>query len=166
VTTAEGWELPWDDPAVAEEVGRALGHPVSLVRSAVGVHDAAPIHLLTTASLPAAQAWVAGEEIDRRRFRANVIVELDEPEPFAEAGWVGAALALGDSGPVLQVVSPTERCAITTFDPDTLERDNRVLAGLACERENLFGIYARVARPGWARVGDAVTLAATPAALT
>jgi hypothetical protein len=29
------------------------------------------------------------------------------------------------------VVSPTERCAITTFDPDTLERDNRVLAGLA-----------------------------------
>ncbi len=79
-----------------------------------------------------------------------MIVELDEPEPFAEAGWVGADLALGDDGPVLRVVSPTERCAITTFDPDTLERDNRVLAGLARERENLFGVYARVARPGWA----------------
>jgi uncharacterized protein len=166
VTTPEGWELPWDDPGLADELGRALGYPVSLVRSAMGVHDAAPVHLLTTSSLTAAEEWVGGEQIDRRRFRANVIVELDEPEPFAEAGWVGRALALGDDGPVLQVVSPTERCAVTTFDPDTLERDNRVLAGLARDRENLFGVYARVSRPGWARVGAPVTVAASPAALT
>jgi uncharacterized protein YcbX len=165
VTTPEGWELPWDDPGVADEVARAVGHPVSLVRSAMGVHDAAPVHLLTSASLTAAQAWVGGEEIDRRRFRANLVLELDDPEPFAEAGWVGSSLALGDGGPVLQVVSPTERCAITTFDPDTLERDNRVLAGLARDRENLFGVYARVARPGWARVGATVTLATSPAGL-
>jgi uncharacterized protein len=166
VSTPEGWELAWDDPALAEEVGRAVGHPVTLARSAVGVHDAAPIHLLTSASLTAAQSWVEGEEIDRRRFRANVVLELDAPEPFAEAGWVGASLALGEGGPVLRVVSPTERCAITTFDPDTLERDNRVLAGLARDRENLFGVYARVARPGWTRVGAPVTLAAVPAGLT
>lgn len=166
VTTPEGWELPWDDPELAAEVGRALDRPVSLVRSAVGVHDAAPVHLLTSSSLTAAQGWVDGEEIDRRRFRANVIVELDDPEPFAEAGWVGRALALGDDGPVLQVVSPTERCAITTFDPDTLERDNRVLAGLARERENLFGVYARVARPGWVRVGATVSLVTAPAHAT
>ena len=138
---------------------------MTLGRSAVGVHDAAPVHLLTTASLTAAQDWVGGEEIDRRRFRANVIVELDDPEPFAEAGWVGRALALGADGPVLSVVSPTERCAITTFDPDTLERDTRVLAGLARARENLFGVYARVARPGWAQVGAPVALVASPASL-
>jgi uncharacterized protein YcbX len=166
VTTPEGWELPWDDPAVAEEAGRAVGRPVTLARSAVGIHDAAPVHLITTASLGAAEGWVGGEEIDRRRFRANLVLELDEPEPFAEAAWVGAALAVGEGGPLLRVVSPTERCAITTYDPDTLERDNRVLAGLARDRENLFGVYARVARPGWARVGAAVTLARVPAGLT
>jgi len=166
VTTPEGWELPWDDPGVVDELGRALGHPVTLARSALGVHDAAPVHLLTTASLTAAQEWVGGEEIDRRRFRANVIVELDDPEPFAEAGWVGRALVLGAGGPVLSVVSPTERCAITTFDPDSLERDTRVLAGLARARENLFGVYARVARPGWAWVGAPVMLRETTAALT
>ena len=166
VTTAEGWELPWDDPGVADEIGRALGYPVALVTSAVGVHDAAPVHLLTTSSLTAAQDWVGGEEIDRRRFRANVLVELDDAEPFAEAAWVGRALALGEGGPVLQIVSPTERCAVTTFDPDTLERDNRVLAGLARDRENLYGVYARVAKPGWARVGAPVTLTAASAALT
>lgn len=166
VTTPEGWELPWDDPGVADEVGRALGTPVALARGGAGIHDAAPVHLLTGASLAAAESWVDGEEIDRRRFRANVVVELDDPEPFAEAGWVGSELRLGDAGPALRVVSPTERCAITTFDPDTLERDNRVLAGLARERENLFGVYARVSRPGWVRVGAPVTLAAAPTALT
>lgn len=166
VTTPEGWELAWDDPGVADEVGRALGYPVGLVRSAMGVHDAAPVHVLTSASLAAAQDWVGGEEVDRRRFRANVIVELDDPEPFAEAGWPGRALALGPGGPVLQVVSPTERCAVTTFDPDTLERDNRVLAGLARARENLFGVYARVARPGWVQVGASITFALPRAALT
>jgi uncharacterized protein len=166
VTTPEGWELTWDDPAVAGEVARALGYRVTLVRSALGVHDAAPIHMLTSASLTAAQEWVGGEEIDRRRFRANVVVELDEPEPFAEVGWVGRSLALGADGPVLNVVSPTERCAVTTFDPDTLERDNRVLAGVARSRENLFGVYARVARPGWARVGATVSLVGARVTLT
>ena len=56
------------------------------------------------------------------------------------------------------MISPTERCAITTLDPDTLERDNRVLAGLARERENLFGVYARVVRAGWAEVGGPIAL--------
>ena len=45
---------------------RALGYGVSLVRSALGVHDAAPVHLLTSASLTAAQ------ELGRRRRRSTV----------------------------------------------------------------------------------------------
>ena len=166
VSTPEGWELDWDDPALAAEVGRAIGADVALVRSAVGVHDAAPVHLISTASLAAAEAWLEGDELDRRRFRANVILELDDPVAFAELGWIGRSLRLGEDGPVLTVVSPTERCAITTFEPDTLQRDNRVLAGLARERENLFGVYARVARAGWVEVGAPVTLAPAGAALT
>ena len=156
VTTPSGWELDPDDPALSRELAELVGRPVRVVRSAVGVHDAAPIHLVSTSSLAAVGDWLAGEEVDRRRFRANVVIELDDPEPFAEMGWVGAVLELGDGGPVIEVVSPTERCAVTTFDPDTLERDNRVLAGLARERENLFGVYAQVRRPGWAEVGAPV----------
>ena len=160
VSTPEGWELPWNDPALAAEVGRAIGQSVSLLSSPVGMHDAAPVHLVSTASLAAVGAWQEIDEADRRRFRANVVVELEGEEPFGEDAWVGTALRLGDDGPVLQVVSPTERCAITTFDPDTLERDNRVLAGLARERENLFGVYARVVRAGWAEVGAPVRVVA------
>jgi uncharacterized protein YcbX len=160
VLTPEGWELAWDDPSLAAEVSRAIGQDVTLLRSAVGMQDAAPVHLVSTASLAAVGAWQEVEEADRRRFRANVVVELEGDDAFGEDLWTGAALRLGDEGPVLQVISPTERCAITTFDPDTLERDNRVLAGLARERENLFGLYARVARPGWAEVGAPVRIVA------
>ncbi len=156
VTTPSGFELDPHDPALARELSELVGRPVRVVRSAVGVHDAAPVHLLSTSSLAAVGEWLAGEEVDVRRFRANVVVELERPEPFAEMAWTGALVELGAGGPVLEVVSPTERCAVTTFDPDTLERDNRVLAGLARERENLFGVYARVRRPGWAEVGATV----------
>ena len=162
VTTPSGLELAWDDPGVAEELSIAIGRPARLVRSAVGIHDAAPLHIVSTSSLAAAADWTDGE-IDRRRFRANIVVELDRPEPFAESDWMGTTLDLGPGGPLIEVVSPTERCAITTFDPDTLERDNRVLAGLARERENLFGVYARVVRAGWAEVGRSIVLAATAA---
>jgi uncharacterized protein YcbX len=156
VTTPSGFELAPDDPGLARELSDLLGRRVGMAHSAVGVHDAAPVHLVSTSSLAAVGEWIGGEEVDRRRFRANVVVELERPEPFGEMGWVGARLELGEDGPVLEVVSPTERCAVTTFDPDTLERDNRILAGLARERENLFGVYARVRRPGWAEVGAPV----------
>jgi uncharacterized protein len=157
VALPEGGEVAWDDPALAASLSAALRQPVTLAHSAMGVHDAAPVHLVTTASLAAAGGWLDGE-IDRRRFRANLIVETEAGRAFEEAGWMGAALAFGDGGPVLQVVSPTERCAVTTFDPDTMERDPRVLAALTRERENLFGVYARVRRPGWVAVGDDVRL--------
>ena len=165
VTTPAGDERFWDDPLLAEELGASLGRRVRLAASPIGIHDAAPVHLVTTASLATAAGWLEGE-IDRRRFRANVIVELDEPEPFAEADWLGETLALGDDGPLVRVVSPTERCVVTTYDPDTLDRDKRIQAALARERDNFFGVYASVVRPGWLRVGAAVHRAGSGVALT
>lgn len=159
VVTPDGRELEPADRALSSELSELAGRPVSLIRSAIGAHDAAPVHLLAAASLAAVGEWIGGEEVDRRRFRANVVIETDDPEPFPEAGWLGALLQLGEGGPIVEVISPTERCAVTTFDPDTLERDNRVLAGLARERDNLFGVYARVRRPGWAEVGATVRVA-------
>jgi uncharacterized protein YcbX len=161
VITPEGWELAWDDPAVARELSDALGRAAVIVRNPVGVHDVAPAHVVSTGSLAAARDWVEGEEIDRRRFRANVILDLETREPFAEDAWVGGAIELGKGGPVLEVISPTERCVMTTFDPDTVARDNRVLAGLARTRDNLFGVYARVRRPGWVEVGASARVCAT-----
>ena len=98
--------------------------------------------------------WV-GQELDVARFRPNIVVELDGDDgAFAEADWVGQDIEVGQA--VLRIVSPTERCVVTTIDPDTLDRDRAVLAELARRRDNLFGVYGQVVRPGWVRVGDPV----------
>lgn len=155
----EGAPYAPDDPALGAVLSAALGRPAAMARSSGAVHDAAALHLITTASLEAMADWVGDPELDRRRFRANVIVETEAGEPFGEAAWIGRRLALGGDGPLIEIVSPTERCAVTTFDPDTLERNTDVLANIATRRENLFGVYATVLRPGWARVGAPVLAA-------
>ena len=147
------------DPALGAALADALGSAATMARSAGAVHDAAPLHILTTASLAALADWVGDPELDRRRFRANVVIEAEGGEPFAETAWIGRTLELGSGGPQLEVVAPTERCAVTTFDPDTLERTSAVLGAIAARRENLFGVYAKVLRPGWARVGETVLTA-------
>ena len=160
VTTPDGAELAVDDAALGPVLTAALGREAQMARSPVGVFDAAPLHIVTDASVRRIAEWTE-RELDCRRFRPNIVVELEVPDPFAEAGWVGGFVAFGD-GAVAGVVSPTERCAVTTLDPDTLERDNGVLATLANRRENLFGVYAEVARPGWVHVGDPVHLVRAP----
>ncbi len=158
VTTPDESVHAWDDPALAERLGEEFGQDIHMVRSPASVHDAAPVHIITTASLGAASDWTPGEEMDVRRFRPNVVIDMDGLDAFTEAAWPGLSVEVGDDGPALMIVSPTERCAVTTFDPDTLERDNRVLKGLAADRENLFGVYAVVSRPGWLRVGAEVRI--------
>jgi MOSC domain-containing protein len=154
VETPEGLVLDADDPMLARLLGDHLDREVRVLRATVGFHDAAAVHLVTDASLAALEELTGLPLLDRRRFRANVIVELADPLPFAEADWPGRELALGPA--LVGVLAPTERCAVTTFDPDTLARDTGVLAALARERDNLFGVYAQVMRPGWVRVGDPV----------
>jgi uncharacterized protein YcbX len=153
VETPDGLVLDAGDPMLARILRDHLDLDVRVLRATVGFHDAAAVHLVTDNSLTALEE-LAGQPLDRRRFRANVVVELAEPLPFAEASWPGRELALGSA--VIGVLAPTERCAVTTFDPDTLVRDTGVLAALACERDNLFGVYAQVMRPGWVQVGDPV----------
>lgn len=151
VRVPDGRELDIDDSDVRAAACIALEEMVEVGRQPMGVFDAAVIHLITDASLRQIDAWL-GEQVDPRRFRPNIVLELDDTEPFAEAAWVGRRLVV-DDGPTLEIVSPTERCAVTTFDPDTVERDKRVLFHLATERENLFGVYARVVTSGWITVG-------------
>jgi uncharacterized protein len=160
VETPDGGVLPWGDPALADSIrdrlGREPADPVALVRAPMAIHDAAPVHVVTEASIARMSEWL-GNDVDRRRFRANAVVETDDELAFTEAGWPGHRIRLGDDAEI-EVVIGTERCAVTTWDPDTIERDTRVLATIARERDNFFGVYCRVTRPGWVAVGDLVTI--------
>lgn len=160
VETPSGEVLTWGDPALATHITRELGREavdeVALVRSPMAIHDAAPVHVVTEASIRQMSEWL-GIDVDRRRFRANVVVEADDDLPFTEAAWPGHRIRFGDDAEI-EVVIDTERCAVTTWDPDTVERDTRVLAAIARERNNFFGVYCRVSRPGWVAVGDPVRI--------
>jgi len=153
VTLPDGQVVPVGDDVLYAALRDAVGADVSIAESPMGIFDAAPLHLLGEPSI-VALGEAAGMELDRRRFRANVLVEPDSGEPFGEDDWIGCRLTIGEA--LVEVVVNTERCAVTTIDPDTGERHPDVLRALAKTRENLFGVYARVLRPGWVATGDPI----------
>jgi uncharacterized protein YcbX len=77
-----------------------------------------------------------------------------------EDGWDGRLLRVGEA--VLRVGGPVPRCAVTTRDPDTGERDLDVLRLITSYRgvrdgEAIdFGVYGTVEQPGRVRLGAAV----------
>lgn len=154
-TVVEG---PWE--GLLSEIA---GEPVRLVR-ADRLDDVAvaPATLVSDGSL-ARLADVAGvESLDARRFR--MLFELAGCRAHEEDEWEGALLSVGDA--VVRVGTGVDRCAVTTRDPETAERDLdtlRLLADYRGRRERdgavIFGVYATVERPGRVRIGDAVELA-------
>ncbi len=157
VVTPGGRGFTVDDAELTEELTGALGldAPAVLDRTPMAFVDAAPLHILGEPSL-AALGDSVGIDLDRRRFRANILVEPAGGAPFAEDTWIGRRLTIGEA--TIEVIVNTERCVVTTLDPDTTERDPRILKTLATTRENLFGVYARVLRPGWIATGDPIRM--------
>src|SRR3989442_428915 len=102
----------------------------------------------------------AGDAVDGRRFR--MLFTLAGCEAHEEDGWNGRLLRVGDA--VLRAGGPIERCAVTTRDPDTGERDLDTLRlirdyrGVSDRQAVDFGVYADVVEPGRVRTGDPVEL--------
>ena len=121
--------------------------------------DLAAIHLLTTATLEHCAAARPDLDWDVRRFRPNVVIDVDAP-PFAEDGWTGRRLGVG--GAVLTVLMPTVRCAMPLrAQPGGLERQAALFTALSelnTVNPNHFGVYVQVLTPGTVAEGDAVTL--------
>jgi|SRR5215210_4143034 len=147
----------------AEALSRFTGHQLRLVhadRPGGGVdRGRGQISLVSEASLAelGRRAGLDGP-IDGRRFR--MLVGVRGTGPHEEDEWIGRPLRLGDS--LVRLLGPVARCAITTRNPDTGERDFdtlRAIAGYRGLRDRAgidFGVYGEVAEPGRVRVGDAV----------
>jgi uncharacterized protein YcbX len=59
---------------------------------------------------------------------------------------------------VLAVHEVRQRCVMTTFDPDTLQQDPRVLRRIVKELGGRLGLDCAVVRAGRVRVGDPIEL--------
>lgn len=95
--------------------------------------------------------------IDVRRFRPNVVVQLEGEEGFVESGWVGRELRLGDEV-ALEITDHCPRCVMTTLAQAGLPKDNGILRTVARENDVHVGVYAKVLRGGAVREGDHVGL--------
>ncbi|HLL24003.1 MAG TPA: MOSC N-terminal beta barrel domain-containing protein [Kofleriaceae bacterium] len=109
--------------------------------------DAMTLHVVTTASLGT---------FDRRRFRANIVVDTGDARGYLEQTWSGATLAAGAMEALIEC--PTPRCSMPTRAQPDVPADKTVLKTLARDADRCLGAYASVARSGALRVGDEVTL--------
>lgn len=144
----------WDDPGLPAALSADLGVAVG-VSPRGGYSDLASSVLVTTTATHAAVERELGRPLDPGRWRTNVVLDLDAPA-FAETGWEGGTLAVGDA--VLRLLHPCRRCTIPTWEPDGSARAPEVLLWLLRHTGQVFGINARVEREGRLHRGDAAVV--------
>ena len=148
------------------------GRPVLLVRcdrpggtriKAGETHVRNAISLVSDGSLAELARQLGVPSVDGRRFR--MLIEVEGAAAHEEDAWIGGQVAIGSA--VLSIMKPDARCAITTQDPDTGERDLDTLRTILRyrgfragdpEHKIDFGVLGEVAVPGRIAVGDAVTV--------
>ncbi len=119
--------------------------------------DAFPILVVTDRSLATLAGLAPGSDFDVRRFRPNIVVELDENDgDFPEQSWIGHSLRVGEVE--LEVTAACPRCVMVTRDFGDLPADRNVLRTVVREADQNLGVYANVTTPGTLSVGAAVTL--------
>ncbi|AZO27099.1 MULTISPECIES: MOSC domain-containing protein [Mesorhizobium] len=112
----------------------------------------APIHLLTTASLARLKALHPEGVPDPRRFRPNIVVDMDPVEgSFPETEWIGRKLAVGDL--LLTVSEPCRRCGFTIIAQDGFDNDPGILRNLVRYNAHNIGVYCTVDRPARVETG-------------
>lgn len=122
--------------------------------------DLATVHVLTTASLRAAErlhpdgAWLVD------RFRPTVLVEA-AGDGFVDDGWVGGRLRFGTVE--ISVDLPTMRCVMTTRAQPGLARDLQIVKTVNHHHDGNLGLYCSIVTPGEAALGDDVVHLPGPA---
>lgn len=158
VETSDGKTIAIDDPALIENLRENLdeSHKLTLLRSDKAITDCRPLSIFAVQT-----AKKLGEEtgvaVDKRRFRANVYVDLTNADGFAEDQFVGKTLRIG-SIVTVAVLQRDARCMMITLDPDTAEKSPAILKAVAQAHEGMAGVYGAVLMEGIIRKGDSVEL--------
>ena len=156
VETPDEQTLAIDDPALIDMLRTNIDqkHQLTLMRSERAMTDCRPVSIFSLQS-----ARQLGEEtgtpIDKRRFRANVYVDLASAQGFAENEFVGRSVRIGPKV-VVTVLERDARCVMITLDPDTGEKTPSILKKVAQAHEGMAGVYGAVLVEGTLHKGDPV----------
>ena len=158
VETPDGRTLAIDDPALTDVVRAGIDqkHQLTLMRSERAMTDCRPFSMF---SLQSARqlAEETGTPMDKRRFRANVYVDLTSAQGFAENDFVGRSLRIGPKA-VVTILERDPRCMMITLDPDTGEKTPAILKKVAQAHDGMAGVYGAVIVEGMLHKGDSVEL--------
>jgi len=140
VETPDGETLAIDNPGLIDRLRRSIDqkHHLTLLRSERAMTDCRPVSIF---SLQSARqlAEETGTAMDKRRFRANVYVDLG-------------------SASVVSILERDPRCVMITLDPDTGAVAPAVLKKVAQAHDGMAGVYGAVLVEGMLHKGDPVEL--------
>lgn len=120
--------------------------------------DAAPVHVLTTATLNRLRELHLQGRFESRRFRPNIVIDTANGETgFVESSWIGRTLTIRNTVR-LSITGPCPRCVMTTLAQGDLPRDVGILRTAAQHNQGHVGVYASVLQGGIVRRGDSVSL--------
>jgi uncharacterized protein len=161
VRTPDGKDMPIFGEELAADVARRYGAPVEMMQMKHGIFDDATISVIASDTIREI-GRLAGQNLDVRRFRPNVVVRLLRSVPFQEDEWLGGVLSFGkeDAAPAVTVTMRDLRCSMVNLDPDTARPAPEVMKAIVRANENNAGIYGTVTRVGRLAVGQKVTLSA------
>ena len=156
VETPNGKTIAIDDPDLIDMLRTDIDqkHQLTLMRSERALTDCRPVSVF---SLQSARqlAEETGVPIDKRRFRANVYVDLTSAQGFAENDFVGRSLRIGPKV-IVTILERDARCVMITIDPDTTEKTPAILKKVAQAHEGMAGVYGAVMVEGMLHKGDSV----------
>jgi len=156
VVTPSGAVVAIDDPALMEMLKEGLRgeNHLTLVRSDRALTDCRPISLISLQTVRQIEKEL-GIPMDKRRFRANIYLDLTSDYGFAEDALVGRKLRIG-SRAVMAVLERDPRCKMISLDPDTSEHNPDILRQVAQAHDAFAGVYCAVLVEGILTKGDSI----------
>jgi uncharacterized protein YcbX len=158
VETPAGERLAIDDPRLISLVRNGLSqrHDLTLLRSDRAMTDCRPVSIFSIQTV-GQLSNETGIDMDKRRFRANIYIELDSGEPFGEDNFVGRTWGVGAKARIA-ILERDPRCKMITLDPGTAHSNPEVLRRLARNHEGKAGVYGAVLVEGTIRPGDPIAV--------
>ena len=159
VKTPSGKHLPVDSDELLEEITQLYGDEAHLMQHWGGFFDSMDISLLTQKTVQSLSQMI-GDDLDVRRFRANIVIESFEGRKFPEDKWVGKTLVFGARRNSARIRANRKdlRCMVVNLDPETAKQNPKILKEIVNQRKNYAGVYGTTLWPGSIKVGDTVYL--------
>jgi uncharacterized protein YcbX len=158
VETPAGEKLAIDDPGLIDRLREGIRdrHQLTLLRSDRAMTDCRPISLFSIQMVRQLGEEI-GVNLDKRRFRANIYLDLAPGSALGENDFVGHTFQIGNKV-VVAVTDRDPRCKMITLDPDTAQANPEVMRNVARAHDGKAGVYGAVLVDGTIRPGDQIQL--------